>query len=127
MLVSLGSNVRFGSRPRENSNARRARRNILDKLRFIRTYNTPDIRLDAMLENYIFYISRMYEFSHSLGHLRPTHSAPVPANVRSAHNSDRFWRPSEMTPCAMSDQRTAANGTVIQSPRRRARSRWAVR
>ena len=53
--------------PCENSNARRARRNILDKLRFIRTYNTPDIRLDAMLENYIFYISRMYEFSHSLG------------------------------------------------------------
>ena len=60
------SDVRSGSRSRENSNARRAGRNILDKLRFIRTYNTPDIRLDAMLENYIFYISRMYEFSHSL-------------------------------------------------------------
>ena len=67
LKFSTPPDVRFGSRPRENSNARRARRNILDKLRLIKTYNTPDIRLDAMLENYIFYISRMYEFSHSLG------------------------------------------------------------
>ena len=52
--------------PCENSNARRARRNILEKLRVMRTDNAADIRLDAMLENFIFYISRMYEFSHSL-------------------------------------------------------------
>jgi hypothetical protein len=55
----------FGSRPCENSNARHARRNILDKLSSIRTDNTVNIRLGAM---YIFYIFRMYEFSHSLGH-----------------------------------------------------------
>src|SRR5450830_143923 len=57
--MPIRPNVADGSRPCENSNARRARRNILDKLRFIRTHNTADIRLDAMLENYIFYISRM--------------------------------------------------------------------
>src|ERR1035437_4506363 len=68
--MPIRPNVADGSRPCEKSNARRARRNILDKLRFIRTHNTADIRLDAMLENYIFYISRMYEFSHSLGQKR---------------------------------------------------------
>jgi hypothetical protein len=36
----------------------------------MRTDNAADIRLDAMLENFIFYISRMYEFSHSLGQKR---------------------------------------------------------
>ena len=54
-------------RPCENSSARHARRNILEKLRVMRTDNAVDIRLDAMLENCIFYISSMYEFSHSLG------------------------------------------------------------
>ena len=60
------ANVGFGSRPCENSNARRARRNILEKLRVLRTDNAADIRLDAMSENCVFYISLMYEFSHSL-------------------------------------------------------------
>jgi hypothetical protein len=58
--------VCFVPRPCENSNARRARRNILEKLRVMRIDNAADIRLDVMLENFIFYISRMYEFSHSL-------------------------------------------------------------
>ena len=31
------------------------------------------------------------------GHLRPTHSAPVPTFVRCYSNSDRFLRRSEMT------------------------------
>jgi hypothetical protein len=38
----------------------------LEKLRDMRTDNAADIRLNAMLENCIFYIFRMYEFSHSL-------------------------------------------------------------
>ncbi len=63
---AIPSNVRFGSRPCENSNARRARSNILEKFRVMRTDNAADIRLVATLENSIFYISRMYEFSHSL-------------------------------------------------------------
>jgi hypothetical protein len=33
----------------------------------MRTDNAVDIRLDAMLENCIFYISTMCEFSHGLG------------------------------------------------------------
>ena len=53
-------------RPCENSKARRARRNILEKLRGLRTDNAADTRLDAMSENCVFYISPMYEFSHSL-------------------------------------------------------------
>jgi hypothetical protein len=36
----------------------------------MRTDAAADIRLDAVLENCIFYISTMYEFSHSLGHSR---------------------------------------------------------
>ena len=58
--------VRLGSSPCENSNACRARRNILEKLCIMRTDAAADIRLDAVLENCIFYISPMYEFSHSL-------------------------------------------------------------
>ena len=71
-------------RPCENSNARRVRRNILEKLRVMRTDNAADIRLDAMLENCIFYISPMYEFSHSLGHSRPSWSRSTPVLVRFA-------------------------------------------
>src|SRR2546421_10225583 len=63
----MPANVADGSWACENSNARRAHRNILEKLRAMRTDNAADIRLDAMLENCIFYISPMYEFSHSLG------------------------------------------------------------
>jgi hypothetical protein len=48
----------------------------LEKLRIMRTDAAADIRLDAVLENCIFYISTMYEFSHSLGHLRPSPLAP---------------------------------------------------
>jgi hypothetical protein len=56
----------LGPRLCENSDARRARRNILEKLRVMRTDRAADIRLDAMLKNCIFNISPMYEFSHSL-------------------------------------------------------------
>jgi hypothetical protein len=38
----------------------------LEKLRIMRTDAAADIRLDAVLENCIFYISPMYEFLHSL-------------------------------------------------------------
>jgi len=74
-------NVRKRSSPCENSNACRARRSILEKLRIMRTDAAADIRLDAVLENCILYISPMYVFSHSLGQSLPSHSAPVPANV----------------------------------------------
>ena len=70
------ADVADGFRPCENSNARRARRNILEKLRVLRTDNAADIRLDAMSENCVFYISPMYEFSHSLGQNRTLGKRP---------------------------------------------------
>src|SRR6266404_7477683 len=65
------ANVAFGSWPCKNSNARRARRNILEKLRVMRIDDSADMRLDAVLENCIFYIFPMYEFLHSLGQTQP--------------------------------------------------------
>ena len=61
---------RLWPRPCENSNACPARRNILEKLCVMRTDIADAIRLDAMLKNCIFYISPMYEFSHSVGQNR---------------------------------------------------------
>ena len=66
----MRADVRFGSWPCKNSNARRARRNILEKLRVMRIDDSADMRLDAVLENCIFYIFQMYEFLHSLGQNR---------------------------------------------------------
>src|SRR5450759_5258319 len=48
----------------------------------MRTDNAADIRLDAMLENCIFYIFRMYEFSHSLGQKPTNHLRPKSTFVR---------------------------------------------
>jgi hypothetical protein len=42
----------------------------------LRTDNAADIRLDAMSENCVFYISPMYEFSHSLGQNRTLGKRP---------------------------------------------------
>ena len=39
----------------------------------------------------------MVVFGSPAGHSLPKHSASVPANVRYAPNSDRFWRPGEMS------------------------------
>ena len=64
------ADVRFGSWVGKNSNAHRVRRNILEKLRVMRIDDSADMRLDAVLENCIFYIFPMYEFLHSLGHSR---------------------------------------------------------
>ena len=57
-----------GSWPCENSGTRRARRNISKKLRISESNHAARMRPDAVLENCIFYISPMYEFSHSQGH-----------------------------------------------------------
>src|ERR1035437_10665053 len=92
------------SSPCENSNACRARRNILEKLRIMRTDAAADIRLDAVLENCIFYISPMYEFLHSLGQSLPSWPRPKPLFVRfcegfrmpaydGRHREHRGWGP----------------------------------
>src|SRR5437899_8022448 len=43
---------------------------IPERLRIMKLNHTAQIRLDTLLENCIFYISAMYEFSHDLGHSR---------------------------------------------------------
>ena len=50
------ADVAYGSWPCKNSNARCARRNILEKLRVLRIDDSSDMRMDAVLENCIFYI-----------------------------------------------------------------------
>src|SRR5262245_10846979 len=58
----------------ENSSARRARRNISKKLRTMESNRAPRAMFDTLLENCIFYISQLYEFSHRLGQIRPSRS-----------------------------------------------------
>jgi len=60
----MTAHVRFGSWPCKNSNAHCARSNILEKLRVLRIDDSSDTRMDAVLENCIFYSFPMYEFSH---------------------------------------------------------------
>ena len=57
-----------GSWPCENSGTRRARRNISKKLRTTESNRAARTMFDTLLENCIFYISQLYEFSHRLGH-----------------------------------------------------------
>jgi hypothetical protein len=59
----------------------------------MRTDNAADIRLNAMLGNCIFYISPMYEFSHSLGQSRQFRDArfmsaipPIAAKISRCNN-----------------------------------------
>src|SRR5438552_15587413 len=80
--------VAYGSWSCKNANARHARRNILEKLRVIRIDDSADMRLDAVLENCIFYIFPMYEFLHSLVRI-PTFASPTHARAIASmrHNS----------------------------------------
>ena len=50
------------------ASALRARRRNSETLRIIKLGHPGKSRLDTVLENCIFYISPMYEFSHRLGH-----------------------------------------------------------
>jgi hypothetical protein len=59
-------------------------------LRDMRTDNAADIRLNAMLGNCIFYISPMYEFSHSLD--------PKQTPTQLNYAAHRFSRTDAFTP-----------------------------
>src|SRR5262249_17463609 len=50
-----------------NFSGRATRRNISEQLHFWESNHTAHARLDALLENCVFYISRIYEFLHSQG------------------------------------------------------------
>ena len=60
------------------------------------TDNVTDIPLDAMLENYIFYIFRMYEFSHSQD-LIATSQSRISARGSVNAAGRRYAAPSIMT------------------------------
>ena len=60
-----------------NNSGRRLRRTILFA-----------IRLDAVLENCIFYISPMYEFLHSLDYSLPMRLVPASHDVRDGLKAD---------------------------------------
>jgi len=81
--IRVSPDVRVGSWSCKNANARPTRRNILGKLRVTRIDDSADMRLDAVLENCIFYILPTYEFLHSLGQSLPSLTAPGPPDVRS--------------------------------------------
>src|SRR5215475_12908346 len=70
MIQSPAFNVAFGSWSCENSSALRARRRNSETLRIMKLSHPAKSRLYTELENCIFYISPMYEFSHSQGHSR---------------------------------------------------------
>src|SRR5262249_41682804 len=59
--------VSYGSWLCENSSARRARRNNSKELRTMESKRAPRTVFDTLLENCIFYIAQLYEFSHRLG------------------------------------------------------------
>jgi hypothetical protein len=67
----LSCKVRFGSVwPCENFSGRATHRNIPEQLHLWESNHTAHARFDALLENCVFYISRMYEFLHSQGQTR---------------------------------------------------------
>jgi hypothetical protein len=72
-------NVRLESEKRswlcENSSGRATRRNISEQLHLWESNHTAQATFDALPENCVFYISRMYEFLHRLGHPRPRRSS----------------------------------------------------
>src|SRR5262249_8487237 len=80
--------VRYGSWLCQNSSTRRRRRNILKELHIRESKILHTTMFDALMENSFFYISRMYEFLHRLGHKQTlrhhsTMSALSPeANIR---------------------------------------------
>src|SRR5258708_39497498 len=51
----------------ENSSGRATRRNISEQLHLWESNHTAQATFDALPENCVFYISRMYEFLHRLG------------------------------------------------------------
>src|SRR5262245_20988451 len=91
--------VGFGSWLCENSSARRARRNISKKLRTMESNRAPRTMFDTLLENCIFYISQLYEFSHRLGQDRLSEECPRRVRFTSTnrHQSPRLSRPVSAT------------------------------
>src|SRR5262245_1659905 len=95
ITAKLRADVADGSWLCENSSARRARRNISKKLRTMESNRAPRTMLDTLLENCIFYISQLYEFSRRLGQDRLSEECPRRVRFTSTnrHQSPRLSRP----------------------------------
>src|SRR5260370_9572243 len=81
---------RFGSWLCENSSGRATRRNISEQLHLWESNHTAQATVDALPENCVFYISRMYEFLHRLGQSRRSNTsdefAGCPLHLQSRPN-----------------------------------------
>src|SRR5262245_161354 len=69
--TAASGRVRVGSWLCENSSGRATRRNISGQLHPSESNHTAHARFDALLENCVFYILRMYEFLYRVGQKRP--------------------------------------------------------
>src|SRR5260221_7557538 len=99
----------------ENSSARRARRNISKKLRTMESNRAARTMFDTLLENCIFYISQLYEFSHRLGQTRS--SGDVRCTTALPPKADVHPRS-----CYVAFVPNSDIGQIIRSPRRRWRA-----
>src|SRR6266516_4508775 len=89
--MERGVLVQTGSWLCENSSGRSTRRNISEQLHLWESNHTAHARFDALLENCVFYISRMYEFLHSQGQnpLLPRRNIDGRFTSGSSRNSDK--------------------------------------
>src|SRR5262249_48355023 len=81
-IADIGAAIdlrRFESWPCENSSALRARRSISEKSHTMELNHPTQIQLDTRVGELFFYISPMYEFSHSQGQNRKSVVPRLPA------------------------------------------------
>src|SRR2546430_12137180 len=105
--MERGVLVQTGSWPCENFSGRATRRNISEQLHLWESNHTAHARFDALLENCVFYILRMYEFLHSQGQTLPSRdfcgTAALPLKP------DIGWRSWHVRKVPIPDSCSAAN------------------
>src|SRR5262249_816834 len=89
MLARSSADVCSGSWPCENSSALRTRRSISEKSYIMELSHQAQIQLDSVSENCFFYISPMYEFSHSQGQNVKTQSEHMRSTKLNTKSSRR--------------------------------------
>src|SRR5262245_47034012 len=95
--MTVPAYVGLGSWSCENSSALRARRRNSETSRMMKLSHPAKSRLCTALENCIFYISPMYEFSHSQGHKATSSVEDFNAFAMTGHcpivfASSELWR-----------------------------------
>src|SRR5215510_11580323 len=109
---TAGGNVRIGSWSCENFSARRERRIVRRNCAFSESNLTVHASHDLELENWIFYILQMYEFSHSQGQTRT--SADVSDTTASPSEADMTGSPRDVAEGPKPESCTATN--VVEPP-----------